>query len=373
MLKKILIAIALTISLLLLVGYLNRDSLFEQAAATLLKPDAKFAVDLAPTPPDYTLANAWAALPETPDAADERPLETIPPAVNAPAVFFIHPTTLIGKRGWNQSLDDSKANWITDQRVLRHQASVFNSCCEIYAPRYRQATIYSFIDSSGSGDAALDLAYQDVISAFDQFLQQLDPQQPFIIAGHSQGSLHASRLVAEKIADGPDRNRLIAAYLIGFSINEADLGGLPVCEQPDQTGCAVGWNTVDGNDVGLFPAENPVCVNPLSWSRDGAHVGHSLNTGSIGYPGWGPEESEVDVTAMNVEVGVADAQCRNHKLIVSDLRSDAFPSRMPGSSLHIYDYSLFHMNIRENANARVAAFQSRFKAAEAGGQQTESL
>ncbi len=43
-------------------------------------------------------------------------------------------------------------------------------------------------------------------------------------------------------------------------------------------------------------------------------------------------------------------------LAVADLRSDAFPSRMPGGSMHVYDYSLFHMNIRENAATRVEAF-----------------
>jgi hypothetical protein len=155
MLKKILIVVASSVSLLLIIGYLNRESLFETAAAALLKPASDFNPSLTPVPPDYELAEAWAALPETSDPTDQRPAGIGGPPGNPAAVFFVHPTTLIGKRAWNQALNDSQANWITDQRVMRHQASVFNSCCEIYAPRYRQATIYAFLDRSGSGEAAL--------------------------------------------------------------------------------------------------------------------------------------------------------------------------------------------------------------------------
>ena len=63
-------------------------------------------------------------------------------------------------------MDDSRANDLTDSWVMRDQASVFNECCRVFAPRYRQATLYSFQDNSGSGEKALDLAYEDVRTAF---------------------------------------------------------------------------------------------------------------------------------------------------------------------------------------------------------------
>jgi hypothetical protein len=59
---------------------------------------------------------------------------------------------------------------------------------------------------------------------------------------------------------------------------------------------------------------------------------------------------------MTVETGAADAQCINSQLSIPELRVTSFPSRMPGGSMHIYDYSLFYMNIRENVLARVATF-----------------
>ena len=59
---------------------------------------------------------------------------------------------------------------------------------------------------------------------------------------------------------------------------------------------------------------------------------------------------------MPVEAAVADAECRGGNLIVPELRSNAFPSRMQGSSMHVYDYSLFYLNLRANAQRRALAF-----------------
>jgi hypothetical protein len=81
-----------------------------------------------------------------------------------------------------------------------------------------------------------------------------------------------------------------------------------------------------------------------------------LNTGAIGYPSYGAAADDEDFTRMEVETGIADAQCIDGQLAILDLRSESFPSRMVGNSMHVYDYSLFHMNIRANVAQRVAAF-----------------
>ena len=121
----------------------------------------------------------------------------------------------------------------------------------------------------------------------------------------------------------------------------------------------VGWNAVDGDSPGIFfAADQLICTNPLTWKTDGRHAGHDRNQGSVGYPSWGPSEGE-DFRAMTVELATADAECRNGRLTIGELRSPSFPSRMPGNSLHIYDYSLFYVNLRENASARSRAFLSR--------------
>ena len=55
-----------------------------------------------------------------------------------------------------------------------------------------------------------------------------------------------------------------------------------------------------------------------------------------------------------VETGVADAQCIDGMLLVQEIRSQNYSARPMGrDNYHIYDYNLFHMNLRENAEQKV--------------------
>ncbi|XOV85639.1 MAG: DUF3089 domain-containing protein [bacterium] len=354
--KKFLITLSIIVALTVIAGYAFRQPLMMAMIGSQIKPEHAFNPAEVPIAPDYSKDLSWAALPSLSDPADDRPegVQTAPAEV---AVFFVHPTSFISKSGWNQPLSDEDANWVVDQRVLRHQASVFNGCCEVFAPRYRQATFYAFLEDSQSSRQALDLAYSDVESAFNEFLDRIGPATPFIIAGHSQGTRHATQLLENTIADTPLRTRMVAAYLIGFSVSHAQLGDIPACNSATDIQCAIGWNAMDGRGNGAFgDTDNLLCTNPLTWLTDETYAANSLNLGAIGYPSYGRGEPDEDVTLMTVEVGAADAQCIDGQLAVHNLNSEAFPSRMSGNSMHIYDYSLFHMNIRENLQTRVAAF-----------------
>ena len=58
-----------------------------------------------------------------------------------------------------------------------------------------------------------------------------------------------------------------------------------------------------------------------------------------------------------LEAGVADAQCVGGMLLVQEIRSGHYASRPMGrDNYHVYDYSLFHMNIRQNAEQKVAKY-----------------
>src|SRR5687768_12558761 len=167
--KKVLIGVAVLLVAAGTAAFLYRDQIGMMIAFGRLEPEMTFAQATPPPAPDYTQPQGWAALPDREDAADVVPNSDVQD-VQATAevdVFFVHPTTFFGTAGWNQSLDDTATNQLTDMFVLRSQASVFNSCCRIYAPRYRQATIFSFMDGSGDGRSALELAYEDVQRAFD--------------------------------------------------------------------------------------------------------------------------------------------------------------------------------------------------------------
>jgi hypothetical protein len=58
-----------------------------------------------------------------------------------------------------------------------------------------------------------------------------------------------------------------------------------------------------------------------------------------------------------LEAGVADAQCVDGMLLVKEIHSKNYAARPMGKdNYHIYDYNLFHMNMRKNVEQRVAAY-----------------
>jgi hypothetical protein len=368
--KKVLIGVAIVLVLAAAAAFVNRDQIGMMLAFSRLKPEQTFAEGTRPPAPDYSDANSWAALPDRADPADVVPDGVQDLQASAPVdVFFVHPTTFYKTSNWNQPLDDANTNQLTDMFVLRGQASVFNSCCRIYAPRYRQATLYSFIDTSGDGKTALELAYEDVQRAFDYYIEHYNQGRPFILASHSQGSVHLRTLLEKRITGTPLRARLIAAYPVGFGIDGEALAkavpDVPVCTSAEQIGCVVTWNAVGPHARSWGDPRKNICVNPLTWSADGKPADRSLNLGSVTYPGTF-SGTIADVTSLPqdyldakpvLETGTADAQCVDGMLLVQEIRSPNYSARPMGrDNYHIYDYSLFHMNVRKNAETRVAQY-----------------
>jgi len=344
--KNGLIITALILVGLAIAGYAYKSELRFAMMMMTIKPKADFAQTQSPPVPDYALPASWAALPEREDLADVLPAGDYFDAQASAEVdvFFIHPTTYFGADSWNQPIADQAVNAFTDKTVMRGQASAFNGCCRVFAPRYRQATFASFMDLEGSGGQALELAYEDVAAAFRNFIETKNQGRPFIIAGHSQGSLHADKLLKQEIVGQPVAARMIAAYPIGFAIDGSN--GLPVCASAQDTGCQVSWNSVGASPDSVLSKSDSICVNPLSWRIDSAVVANENNLGAVSFS-----------VAGVPEPGAADAQCSDGLLKVVNITSENFGSRPLGvDNLHVYDYSLFYMNIRQNAQRRVQAW-----------------
>lgn len=364
--KKVLWGLAVLVLVAGIAAYANRDVITMMWAFGEMKPGHSFAQDQRPAAPDYAQPGNWAALPDRADAADIVPEGVVDMQTEAAVdVFFVHPTTYYRPQHWNQPLDDAATNALSDEFVMKNQASVFNSCCRVYAPRYRQATVYSFIDQGADGAAALALAYEDVERAFDYFIQQFSAGRPFIIAGHSQGSTHIRRLLERRVTGTPLVTRLVAVYPVGFAIDRSEYAravpDIPLCAAAEDTGCIATWNSV-GPRVRDFadPAHN-ICVNPLSWKADGERADFAANLGAVTFSQHFDTSGRAPVPDASfkpvVERAVADAQCVNGNLVISELRSDRYRSRPMGrDNYHIYDFSLFHMNIRRNAEERVRGF-----------------
>ena len=327
-----------------------------------------------PPAPDYAHADAWAAWPGRPSGAD-----SVPPGVSAPAspessqadVFFIHPTTYLTGGARNARYDEPGVTTTRiDQGVLRFQASAFNGCCRIYAPHYRQAAFGAFFQNDdAAAEAAFEIAYGDVSRAFDYYIAHENHNRPFIIASHSQGSLHAMRLLQERIAGRALLKRLVAAYVVGYYVpQDIERSGVPVCRLAAQTGCLVDWNSVKTGTSDAARERSRliwlegryqhtagramICVNPLNWQPD-AEAAAVLNLGALPAvaPGQPLHPPVPHLTA---------ASCHGPGLEVdiplTERRGFANPLLLSGS-YHLYDYNLFYVNIRTNAQERVTAWR----------------
>jgi hypothetical protein len=357
-----------------LVALLASQAVF--CAELKLKPPAKpFDAYPIPPAPNYNDPKAWAVWPGRPSMAD-----VIPPDLDAAIaseakadVFFIHPTTYLTNDSWNARYDEPGFTGAQlDSGVLRYQVSIFNGCCRMYAPRYRQSTLSAFVNPGADANKAFDLAYSDVIAAFDYYILNENTGRPFILASHSQGSLHATRLLQERIAARPNlRSRLIAAYVVGASLPEAaEHTGLPVCSTPRQTGCLIDWNsataltplalgrglmvTFSEGRYQLVGRKRWLCVNPLSWDRTTVSPA-SANKGALPIVDHGND-------LKPLVRGVTGAKCNRGRLVISIPRSKREGFKDPMTSLgsyHNQDYSLFYESIRRNAIARVDAFDAK--------------
>jgi len=333
-------------------------------------PPFPFEKTLPPPAPNYDQAQSWFAFP----GRNGLERSTIPGDIEVSEdtakadVFFIHPTTYLKNDVYNVAID---APTTYGDAVLLNQASVFNGCCRIYAPHYRQAALKALTGSP----AAVDLAYSDVSRAFRWYVMHENHGRPFIIASHSQGSSHAIRLLQQEIIGTPLQNLLVAAYVIGAYV-PSNFGqiGLPLCDLDDQTNCIISWNTNQTGRTGTFKlTTNPiywwrgarkntdqpaaVCVNPLTWTEQGAAPA-SLNLGSLSLP-IGKHEVVVATALASPTVGLTGAVCHQGLLDVDipffDSRYHNLLSRIYGS-YHVFDYGLFYENIRRNAIRRVAAW-----------------
>jgi hypothetical protein len=281
------------------------------------------------------------------------------------ALFFIHPTSFLDRDAWNMPLDNAEANERA-RLFVRGEASAWNDVAEVWAPKYRQATFGAFLTTEEDARKALDLAYSDVALAFDEFVRQVPKNQPIFLAGHSQGALHLTRLLRERVAGTPLAKRVVAAYVVGWPISlQTDLAalGLPACVSPDQAGCILSWQSfaepadprliIDTYDAttgfnGQPRKDTPfLCTNPLTGTQDG-EAAAGANLGTL-FP-------SADFATAEIKPGLVPARCAGRGILLIGEGPKLGPYVLPGNNYHVFDLSLFWANIRADAARRLAAF-----------------
>ena len=363
---------ALFLALVLAAAFIWRYDILSNA----LDPKVPFLTYHPPPAPDYGDRSSWALLPRDPDGAApaDRPVD----------VFFVHPTTFDGGRDWNGGIDQPKAQRFLARVVLPNYAGPFDRVGQVFAPRYRQASLYTYLTLRDDAREARRFAYGDVLQAFRAYDVRYGRGRPFIIVGVEQGGSLAARLLREEIGIKPElKRRLVAAYLIETAVpadEHAPDAATPACERRGETGCVAAWISAPEGDfqrvqelIGRslvwdrsdqlvnLEGRTPLCFNPLLGGVSPERAPARLNLGAANATGleWGARPAFLQRQVS--------ARCENGVLRTSRPKSNALRDSGSWADRRKVDaFNLFYADLEADALGRAEAMTGRSLAVEQG-------
>lgn len=330
---------------------------------TGLDPKEPFQTYDPPPAPDYAARDAWALLPGDPETTAGDPLKV--------DVFFVGPTTYDGGEDWNAPPGDPKAARLFEEVMAPNYAGPFVRVGRIFAPRYRQASLYSLLTLRDDAKEARRFAYADVAAAFAYYLKHYNQNRPFLIVGVEQGGTLSTRLLAEQVAgDFILRDRLVAAYVIEAAV-PAEAPPIPPCSVRKEAGCLAAWSSApvgeperaqaildrslvwkDGQLDNLH-GRLPVCFNPILGATTDALAPAKSHLGAANATGleWGARPA-----FLSRQVS---AQCERGVLRVSRPKSTTLkPTGSWTDRRKAPPYNLFYADLEADAKARVATAEA---------------
>jgi pimeloyl-ACP methyl ester carboxylesterase len=299
-----------------------------------------------PAATDYSRTDRWVSLPARVDKGVD--------------VFYLYPTAWqkAGPSDPNICNIDNASMKTGAPGVFALQATAFETVGNIYAPYYRQAdAAYLLSLRPEDRDKAIGgIPKSDVMAAFDYYIEHYNGGRPFILAGHSQGSMVLMYLLSDYMKEHPQvYARMIVAYVIGYSVTQDYLTRNPhlrFAEGPDDTGVIVSYNTqapnvsANGNPVVLPGA---IAINPISWTRE-----ETLAPATEGMGSFMPDARG----AFRKAPQYADARVDKAKgAVITTADSRGLSLGFGAGIYHVYDYLFYYFNLRENAANRAEHFR----------------
>ena len=290
---------------------------------------------------DYGDAKTWLCRPGRQDACAVDQATTIVAAdgkvtreewkanANAPIdCFYVYPTV---------STDPTPNSDMTpgpeENGVVRAQLARFASQCRVYAPLYRQATLTALRAATSGSPMTVDraLGYNDVLDAWNHYLQRDNNGRGVVLIGHSQGSGVLTQLIRNEIDGKPVQSKIVSALLLGTSLpvpKGTDVGGafqhMPICHSATQTGCVIAYasfrSTIpppENSRFGRVQGENMIaaCANPAALGGGSGQLHSYLSSGGRSIVGsaaeprpWVTPPQPIDTPFVSVP-GLLTAQC----------------------------------------------------------------
>jgi hypothetical protein len=188
--------------------------------------------------------------------------------------FYVYPTV-----SDQQTPAATKATDPEIKDIAIFQASRYSQVCRVFAPVYRQITIYGLLHRDQVTQQMRDAAYNDVVEAWHTYLKRYNKGRGVVLISHSQGSGVLRRLIPKEIDKKPSvRKKLVSAILLGGNVTVkkgSDRGGdfqnIRACHSVTQLGCVVAFSTFgdtppDGSVFGRTTSsgQEVLCTNPAS-------------------------------------------------------------------------------------------------------------
>ncbi|MDR2436668.1 MAG: DUF3089 domain-containing protein [Endomicrobium sp.] len=311
---------------------------------------------------DYSDINNWLILPKKEELKQKVDIFYIYPT-SWKAVGNIYPVADINNKEMREG-----ANY-----CLKYHASAFETAGNIFAPYYRQLDAFCVIK------VGFKIAHKyfqgipktDIIAAFDYYIKNLNEGRPFILAGHSQGSIMIAELLSDYMKANPEvYKRMIAAYAIGAPIDKDYYAKNPhvkPAKSSKDLGVVICYNTeapvVDGINPLAVP-NDAVIINPLSWKTTQDYAAKEENLGS-GFVEDGKIKKYEHIADARIDYkrGVIICSTVNREKLSypKDFMSPFPLNAFPLGVLHIDDIPLYYYNLRQNAQHRVEEYFKTLK------------
>ncbi len=276
-------------------------------------------------------------------------------------VFFLYSTLHTGGEGaYNATIEESIANHRYRYQTKRHKY-IYDYKSRFFAPYYRQLSFDAYLLGDEGRREYTDIAVSDALNAFRYYLENVNGGRPFILAGYSQGAEMCLEIMKEFGSRDDFNENMIAAYMIGWRLTEADTTAYPFLKpaaREDDTGVIVCMECEAPfveDSISVPEGARTYSINPLNWLTDSTPADRSLNKGAcfFGYTG------NVKTTKYRFCGAYIDPE--RGTIIVSDVSPDEYgpgSSVLPYGSYHVYSYQFFCMNLKNNVQTRMEAFKA---------------
>jgi hypothetical protein len=175
-------------------------------------------------------------------------VETPEPGSRKIDCFYVYPTV---SNQLTPNADKSRDPEL--ESIAQYQAARFSLECRVFAPIYRQGTLFGIAGGVAGGDSSFDreLAYGDVQEAWREYLRKFNEGRGVVLIGHSQGTFMLRELIAREIEPKRSQSRrVVSSLLLGGNVEVAEdeiIGGdferTPLCTEPFELGCVVAYST----------------------------------------------------------------------------------------------------------------------------------